>query len=89
MIINLLIGAIVIFVLAVAGIYIFDYVKNKPKDLKKANPAAWLLNEELQRVHSIFNHARKNYDSASNLQIYWTKINELQKEISKLNTETK
>jgi len=70
--------------------------KNKEKELRQKidlnineHNAAWLINEELNRMHTLFNKCMNTrcIDDATfkvvnfNLNIYWTKIQELQKKM--------
>lgn len=43
--------------------------------------ALWLLNEELGRLHALFNSERRSGGSATNLNIYWNNIQTLQQQV--------
>lgn len=56
--------------------------EKKTIDLNINNQSAiWLLNEELTRLHQLFNSERRTGGSASNLNIYWTNIQTLQQQV--------
>lgn len=43
--------------------------------------AIWLLNEELTRLHKLFNDERKRSNNKHNLNTYWSNIHTLQQQV--------
>lgn len=63
--------------------------QKKVIDLNINNQSAiWLLNEELARLHALFNSERRAGGSAQNLNIYWTNIQTLQQQVIALASKT-
>jgi hypothetical protein len=69
--------------------HMFSFFKSKSQNkvidvnLNQQN-AIWLLNEELQRLHQLFNAERKVGGSVTNLNIYWGNIQTLQQKVIEL-----